>query len=55
MVIARGGEMLPGQARQRARAIIERAARGEDAEKAREAVLAVQRWKRSSRTTMPKT
>ena len=41
MVIARVGEMLPGQARQRARAIIERAGRGEDPEKAREAVLAV--------------
>ena len=32
---------LPGQARQRARSIIERAARGEDPEKARDAVLAV--------------
>ena len=41
MVIARVGEMLPGQARQRARAIIERTARGEDPEKARDAVLAV--------------
>ena len=41
MLIARVGEMLPGQARQRARAIIERAARGEDPEKAREDVLAV--------------
>ena len=41
MVIARVGEMLPGQARQRARSIIERAARGEDPEKAREDVLAV--------------
>ena len=41
MVIARVGEMLPGQARQRARAIIERAARGEDPERARKAVLAV--------------
>ena len=41
MVIARVGEMLPGQARQRARAIIERAARGEDPEAARAAVLAV--------------
>ena len=41
MLIARVGEMLPGQARQRACAIIERAARGEDPEKAREAVLAV--------------
>lgn len=41
MLIARVGEMLPGQARQRARAIIERAARGENPEKAREAVLAV--------------
>ena len=41
MVIARVGEMLPGQARQRARAIIERAARGQDPEKVREAVLAV--------------
>ena len=41
MVIARTGEMLPGQARQRARSIIERAARGEDPEKARDAVLAV--------------
>lgn len=41
MLIARVGEMLPGQARQRARAIIERAARGEDPGKAREAVLAV--------------
>ena len=41
MVIARVGEMLPGQARQHARAIIERAARGEDPDKAREAFLAV--------------
>ncbi len=41
MVIARVGEMLPGQARQRARAIIERAVSGEDPDKAREAVLAV--------------
>ena len=41
MVIARVGKMLPGQARQRARAIIERAARGEDPEKARDTVLAV--------------
>ena len=41
MVIARVGQMLPGQARQRARAIIERTARGEDPEKARDAVLAV--------------
>ena len=41
MVIARVGQMLPGQARLRARAIIERAARGEDPDRAREAVLAV--------------
>ena len=41
MVIARVGEMLPGQARQRARSIIERAARGENPEKARDAVLAI--------------
>ena len=41
MVIARVGEMLPGQARQRARAIMERAARGEEPEKAREHALAV--------------
>ena len=41
MVIARVGEMLPGQARQRARAIIERAARGEDPNKARDTVLAM--------------
>ena len=41
MVIARVGEMLPGQVRQRARSIIERAARGEDPEKARDAVLTV--------------
>ena len=41
MVIERVGEMLPGQARQRARAIIERTARGEDPEKARDTVLAV--------------
>ena len=34
MVIARVCEMLPGQARQRARSIIERAARGENPEKA---------------------
>ena len=41
MVIARVGEMLPGQARQRARAIIERAARGENPDAARDAVLAM--------------
>ena len=41
MVIARVGEMLPGQARQRARAIIERAARGENPEQARDTVLAI--------------
>ena len=41
MVVARVGEMLPGQARQRARAVIERAARGENPEKARDAVLAI--------------
>ena len=41
MVIALVGEMLPGQARQRARAVIERVARGEDPEKARDAVLAM--------------
>ena len=41
MVIARVGAMLPGQARQRARAVIERVARGEDPEKARDAVLAM--------------
>ena len=41
MVIAKVGELLPGQARQRARSIIERAARGEDPEKARDAVLAI--------------
>ena len=41
MVIARVGETLPGQARQRARSIIERAARGENPEKARDAVLAI--------------
>ena len=41
MAIARVGEMLPGQARQRARSIIQRAARGENPEKARDAVLAI--------------
>ena len=41
MVVAKVGEMLPGQARQRARSIIERAARGENPEKARDAVLAI--------------
>ena len=41
MVIAKVGEMLPGQARQRARSIIERAARGENPEKARDAALAI--------------
>ena len=41
MVIAKVGQMLPGQARQRARSIIERAARGEDPEKARDAVLTI--------------
>ena len=41
MVIAKVGEMLPGPARQRARSIIERAARGENPEKARDAVLAI--------------
>ena len=40
MVIARVGEMLPGQARQRARAIMERVGRGEDPGKARDAALA---------------
>ena len=41
MVIARIGEMLPGQARQRARAIMERAGLGEDPDKARDAALAM--------------
>ena len=41
MVIARVGEMLPGQARQRARAIMERVGRGEDPGKARDAALAM--------------
>ncbi len=41
IVIARVGDILPGQARQRARAIMERVARGEDPGKARDAALAV--------------
>ena len=41
MVIARVGDMLPGQARQRARSIIERAGRGVDPEKTRDDVLAI--------------
>ena len=44
LVIAPVGEMLPGQARQRARGILERAIRGEEPEKAREAVLAAPTW-----------
>ena len=41
MVVAGAGKMLPRYARQRARAILERATRGEAPEKARQAVMTV--------------